>query len=643
MNGMRRRLAGLTAAALGVLADHGAAYAENRNAIQAATDAFGISVGVEKIGLYASDQVRGFSPTAAGNLRIDGLYFDQAGELNRRLTDQSTIRVGIAAQAYPFPAPTGIVDYRLRTVGPKAAVSAATGLAEYAGPYFEADLQLPIVENKLGLAAGVGRKDDEFPDGSSAQNSTVALIAEWHPMSAFRLRSFWTQINAKEVEAQPILTLGGPWLPPHLPIRKFIGQKWETDTRQITNEGLLADVDLGDGWTLRSGLFRSIVSDASSYADLFRNVQPDGLADHLIIADPREAAYSTSGELRITRSFADGLRKHLIHGIIRERERKAEFGGSDRIDFGLANVTFPEALLKPSLEFTSQTHDRVRQFTAGLAYELYWNGVGQLGLGVQKTSYHKTFEEPGNATARTRSSPMLFYANLELLLSWRLALFAGMTRGLEETGIAPDNSVNRGEALPAARTRQIDGGLSYSLAKSLKLVASLFDVRKPYFNLESNGVFTALGEERHRGIELSITGSLTPRLNIVAGAVLLDARTTGEAVREGRIGRRPINTSPRRIRLSAEYLVPGLDDFSLDFGLDHDGKRAANTSNALSLPARTIFRAGARYRFRLNRLNAQFRILVDNIADRFSWALTNSGGFRVDVGRRVTGYIAVDL
>ena len=225
--------------------DPSAAWADNRNAIQAATDAFGVAVGVEKIGLYASDQVRGFSPTSAGNLRIDGLYFDQAGELNRRLSDQSTIRVGIAAQAYPFPAPTGIVDYRLRSVGPKPALSAAAGLAEYAGPYFEADLQIPIVASKLGLAAGLGRKDDEFPDGSSAQNSTVAVIGEWHPTSAVRLRPFWTQINAKKVDAQPILTVGGPWLPPQLPIRKLIGQKGETDTRQITNEGLLADLDPG--------------------------------------------------------------------------------------------------------------------------------------------------------------------------------------------------------------------------------------------------------------------------------------------------------------------------------------------------------------------------------------------------------------
>lgn len=47
------------------------------NAVRQASDAFGTSIGREDIGLYDSESVRGFSPTAAGNVRIDGLYFDQ--------------------------------------------------------------------------------------------------------------------------------------------------------------------------------------------------------------------------------------------------------------------------------------------------------------------------------------------------------------------------------------------------------------------------------------------------------------------------------------------------------------------------------------------------------------------------------------
>jgi iron complex outermembrane receptor protein len=84
----------------------GARAAEN--AVRSAGDAFGTSIGRETIGLYNADNVRGFSPTQAGNVRIDGLYFDQVWGLNPRLRRATTIRVGLLALGSPFPAPTGM-------------------------------------------------------------------------------------------------------------------------------------------------------------------------------------------------------------------------------------------------------------------------------------------------------------------------------------------------------------------------------------------------------------------------------------------------------------------------------------------------------------------------------------------------------
>src|ERR1700744_6113510 len=75
------------------------------NAVAQASDAFGTSVGREQIGIYTPDNVPGFSPTRAGNIRMEGLYFDQVIELNPRIQDSSQIKVGIAAQGYAFPAP----------------------------------------------------------------------------------------------------------------------------------------------------------------------------------------------------------------------------------------------------------------------------------------------------------------------------------------------------------------------------------------------------------------------------------------------------------------------------------------------------------------------------------------------------------
>src|SRR5437764_14416188 len=95
----------------------------NENAVTAASDAFGTSVGNESIGLYDPGSVRGFDPGAAGNIRMDGLYLGGLFVANPRLLAGSTIRVGLTAQGYPFAAPTGIVDLSLPPAGPTALLS----------------------------------------------------------------------------------------------------------------------------------------------------------------------------------------------------------------------------------------------------------------------------------------------------------------------------------------------------------------------------------------------------------------------------------------------------------------------------------------------------------------------------------------
>ena len=101
------------------------------NAVKSADDAFGTSVGNENIGLYQPFEVRGFSAVDAGNVRLDGLYFDRQTEPITLLVPSSTMRVGISAQGYLLPAPTGIVDYQLARAGDQARVSPVVGYGPF--------------------------------------------------------------------------------------------------------------------------------------------------------------------------------------------------------------------------------------------------------------------------------------------------------------------------------------------------------------------------------------------------------------------------------------------------------------------------------------------------------------------------------
>ncbi|AOW24552.1 hypothetical protein BJP26_14040 [Sphingomonas melonis TY] len=67
----------------------------------------------------------------------------------------------------------------------------------------------------------------------------------------------------------------------------------------------------------------------------------------------------------------------------------------------------------------------------------------------------------------------------------------------------------------------------------------MFNITKPYFNLDQDLRFRQLGTLRNRGIEASVAGEVLPGLSIVAGTLLLDPEVRGEEVAAGLIGRRP--------------------------------------------------------------------------------------------------------
>src|SRR5262249_36113222 len=124
----------------------------NENAVTAAADAFGTVVGSQTIGLYSPTNARGFSPTQAGNLRIEGLYFDQQSQQsNPYLFSGYDMRVGIAAQSYAFPSPSGIADYTLRAPGDRLLASAVLIRGPLDIASAEIDAQLPVVNDVLSV------------------------------------------------------------------------------------------------------------------------------------------------------------------------------------------------------------------------------------------------------------------------------------------------------------------------------------------------------------------------------------------------------------------------------------------------------------------------------------------------------------
>ena len=181
------------------------------NVITQAEDAFGFSLGRESVGIYSPNNARGFSPTAAGNVRIDGLYFDPPFGLTNALSHSVSIKVGITAQGYPFSAPSGVVDYTLTRPGHGASAMAN---ADSFGTYgLEVDGSVPI-SRSLGLAYGITGFRTQFFDGTSDFSTSQTIITRWQPRPGIEIMPFWTLVNDYHNEISPSYVPEAEFLPP---------------------------------------------------------------------------------------------------------------------------------------------------------------------------------------------------------------------------------------------------------------------------------------------------------------------------------------------------------------------------------------------------------------------------------------------
>lgn len=615
------------------------------NAATAAVDAFGRSVGDSTIGIYSDSDVRGFSPSTAGNLRIHGLYYDQQGILTGRMQQGSTIRVGISAQSYPFPAPTGIADYALREPGAEARASIGLSHGPRGGRSAELDLQLPIDGDRLGVALGLGINRGRRLYGGTPSDHTIAGVLRYAPRDDIELLAFFSRFRMDDDESQPFIFMSGAFLPKSFPRNRFFGQAWNDYSYTSGTYGMVAEAGIAD-FDVRFGLFRSVFDNDVATADLLYGTDADGaVASRLILRQRGDRSASTSGELRVSRGFDEGPRRHSLIASLRARQLTRRYGGGALIDLGPSRSDGPDPRPEPVSTEGPKTRDRVTQATFGVAYQARWRDVGELTAGLQRTDYLKrvTSPDPGTVFPETRDSPWLPSATAALYLTPQLAFYAGYARGLEESPVAPPEAVNRNEAPPAIRTRQVDGGLRWSIGPDLNAVLGLFEISKPYFNVDETGRFERRGAVTNRGVEMSIAGRIAPGLTLVAGSVLLDARIGGDEVAAGTIGRRPVGSFVRRTLVSLDYRFPAFDALSIDALVDSSSARAANAVNSLSIPGRTLVNLGARYRFDIGNAPVLLRGQVTNLFNTFGWNVSGSGYFTPIAARTYLLTLAVDL
>ena len=626
------------------------------NAVTSAEDAFGNSVGLESTGIYSENNVRGFSPLDAGNARIDGIYFDPVSLVTLRMRASQIMRVGYAALDYPFPAPTGIADNRLRTAGNEFTAGLEGHLQQYGSYVFILDTRIPVVKDHLGVVAGISHGRAKYVDGATETNYSIALKPVLR-LGGVELSPFYSANYVRESKARPVTLSTGPFVPNLPEPKQYYGSSWTNSSRDNVNIGATVKAVITDRLSLRAGAFRSSQLRKNNVTEIFAVTDPGGQTRHSVIADPQLDTHSWSGEAQLAWRLQSGKWQHRLIAGWRSRNRHTETGGSDFETCGaplLGEVdTSPRCLTRPAFEFSSPSAGTVRQTAAMLGYIGQIEGIGRINLGVQRAQFRARFSGAG-VTTETSENHWLYNASLGIDITPRLTLFGGTQRGLEDSGAAPETAANRAEQLPAALSTQYEAGLHWNFGAqgfAGHLVVSAFRIDKPYFTFDASNRFTRQGTVKHSGVEVSLSGHfLKDRLSLLAGAVAMNPEVTGEARDQGRVGSEPVGARPIQLRVDANYRTGLWGGFTPTLSFAYFNRTAASSrlypelgGKQLMLSARSSLDIGARQPIKLGPYPGSIRFRVENLLDKATWYVLASNTFFPTDRRRFSLSLLLDL
>jgi iron complex outermembrane recepter protein len=617
----------------------------NENPVTAAEDAFGTTVGSQTIGLYDSQDVRGFSPHNAGNLRIEGLYFDQQTyDANNCLVSGESIRVGLAAQAFDFPAPTGIADYSLRLPGAENLTSAVISR----GPFNKSGLELDGHYGRADQPVSVGlcfqrHLNFDFDFARYSQQNDYGLIVRGQLPGNLELIGFGGTTRADEHNELPLVYTAGVEGIPTFRQMDLPTQNWTHWTWHDSTAGAILRTATAGAWSLAAGIFRSVRNNPPNYDDLFLGVTPDRTAAHQMdLLRPLDAR-STSGEIRLAYRATGGARTQVWTMTVRGRAVSHTFGGDSITDLGRVSIDDHTPLPEPPVNFTAGSEDRVRQYGLGVSLDELWPGRGSVGVGVQKVKYQRSIDAPGVPTTTDKTDPVLPTFRFTLSPGAKFLLYGSYTRGLEDSALAPANAANRGESPPATTTWQVDGGVRYTPRPGTQFLLGAFEVNKAYFNLNSANLYTQLGQIRHRGLEASATINSGEGLVAVLGGVWLQAQVQGSSGDAAAAEGTPLGSVPLVLNANLDYAPPSWKPWSLSFGWAGTSARPETTGDTMQLPAYSQLSFTVRYAFRVFGHLGEARFDADNVGDSEAMTIDSSSHVLSEHGRSFALTLTADF
>ncbi|MFT9109524.1 TonB-dependent siderophore receptor [Acetobacter sp.] len=199
------------------------------------------------------------------------------------------------------------------------------------------------------------------------------------------------------------------------------------------------------------------------------------------------------------------------------------------------------------------------------------------------------------------------------------SLYGSYIQGLESAGTAPDSAANAGTVLAPVVSSQYEFGGRYKLKNALISVA-YFHIDRGLSYANPDNVYVVNGRAIHKGVEISMQGSITHELSVSVSGTWTHAvqAQTGNVAQNGKS---VIGVPDYALSAFGEYRPDFIPNLGLNAGVYYVGKRSADSLQRASVSDYVTLSLGGNYRLHLvSGQTITFRANGNNVTNTRYWS-----------------------
>ncbi|MEA1618041.1 TonB-dependent siderophore receptor [Erythrobacter sp. T5W1-R] len=577
--------------------------------------------------------VRGYNLDNSSSYRREGLIFQN--QVQSPFENKAAVEIikGPTGVRYGFTPPGGVINYVLKRPTPTAYTFAQAFGDSYGGYGIHADVGGPIGDNLRVRLNAVAAREATFVDGVAGGRYLASALLEWKPADNLVI-DFEFEYQFRELEQQSIISFGSfaAGVTPEQRRRvlenfdqtTFLGQDFGTYPTSNVIGSLGAKWEFAPGWTLQARAQQMrLERDQQGVGIRAGTLQANGDYTATIFFSPNQVRDPFSAEAFVTGEFRTlGITHEVAVGAAYSRNPLKFALTSATPILGTSNVFNPVTLPRPAPAslVTSPVVDALiisqeAVFVSDLVTVTEWLKLFGAVRHAEQRNQEQTLANP---TLRTTYDDSATTPNVGILIqpNDKLTIYGSYAQGITTGVQIPITAINFGTQvfLDPARTSQYEIGVKAELFTGALLTAAYFDISQPLATFDERDFFDYIGDQNHRGFELTLSGELTPNLRVIAGGLYLDP-TINNPDNPAVNGNRPSGVPRYQANLYADWKLPMVPGLAVNAGLFYTGDRVANDINTFTIDGYVRFDLGLRYAFEIGDQRLTARVNVRNVTD----------------------------